>query len=70
MKSNPDSRQVQRVKQIIECNDLAATNIFLQSGDWILLNSYHNRLYGQKPTYCLGRIRKYETEDNGVNESI
>ena len=58
-----DARQLSNVKQIIECNDLAAVNVLLQSGNWILLNSYKLQRYGRRPVYCLGLIKK--NEENG-----
>jgi len=52
-----------KVKQVIETNDLNATNELIKSKNWILLNSYCNRAYGNKPTYCLGRIESFKKDE-------
>ena len=54
------NNQLQQIKRIIECNDIAAVNVLLESGEWVLLNSYISVLYGRKPMYSLGLISKNE----------
>lgn len=49
-----------KVKQIIELDSVDGANALLESGDWILLNSYHNRQFGNNPILRLGRIRGFE----------
>jgi hypothetical protein len=53
---------VTKVKQIIETDNVGAANEWLMSGDWILLNSYHNRALSTRPVMRLGRINEYDDE--------
>ena len=47
-----------QVKQILEVDSVEAANIFLSSGDWVLLNSYINKNINKKiPTIRLGRVK-------------
>ena len=47
---------VSRVKQILETDCMNTANILLDSGEWILLNSYKNHRLSNIPVCRLGRI--------------
>ena len=52
---------VTHVKQIMETDSIEAANALLESGDWILLNSYKNReLNNTQPVCRLGRIKDFK----------
>jgi len=48
-------QQLHKVKQLLTVNSIKSANIFLASGNWILVNSYKN----YRMQYVLGRIWDY-----------
>jgi hypothetical protein len=57
---------VTKVKQIMETDSIEAANALLDSGHWILLNSYRNRSLSNVPVCRLGRITEFETTNKTV----
>lgn len=46
------------VKQLMHVNSIKTANVLLESGNWILVNSYNNTAFTTKrPIYTLGKIK-------------
>ncbi len=67
MKPTTILSKVIKVRQVIETDDLAAANVFLKSGNWILLNSYMNRKMSTTPLFRLGKI---SSDDNDIDDIV
>lgn len=58
MKKEKHCEVLTKVKQMVQVDSIETANAMLDSGEWVLVNSYYTAAFStKKPLYTMGRIK-------------